>query len=103
MIVQLDLTTKKKDIARQRWEMETSGVEHDGMIFPTDRESVQILDSTMEKIRRGLIPFTDWKCKNGWYQLNSQNIDALEVKILTHIQNAFQWEKNSVNIKKGDK
>lgn len=97
MIVTLDTSKKKAkkkaDIARQRWEKETSGVEHDGMIFPTDRESCQILDSAMEKIRRGLIPVIDWKCANGWYQLNAENIDALEVKVLTHVQSAFMWEK----------
>ncbi len=85
---------KQKDaIAAQRYAMETAGIEYQGMTILTDRESVQILDSTCEKIRRGLVPSVDWKCVDGYLTLTSSNIDALEIAILTHVQTAFAWEK----------
>lgn len=87
-------TQAKKDaIAAERFRRETAGVEYDGMVFKTDRESQQILDSTIEKIRRGLVPGIRWKCENGWYALSLANIDAIEITVLTHVQGSFAWEE----------
>jgi hypothetical protein len=88
-----ELQYQKDAIAKQRYEMETSGLSYEGLTVPTDRESVQILDSTCEKIRRGLVSSIDWKCKDGYLTLTAENIDALEIAILTHVQTAFGWEK----------
>jgi hypothetical protein len=87
------LQEQKDAIAAQRYAMETAGIEYQGMTILTDRESVQILDSTCEKIRRGLVASIDWKCKDGYLTLTEENIDALEIAILTHVQTAFAWEK----------
>lgn len=97
MIVSLDLSYKTAqklaEIASQRFDMETSGVEWNGYIIRTDRESAQILDSLIEKIRRGLIPAVMWKCVVGWIELNPSNVDEIETMVLTHVQAAFNWEK----------
>jgi hypothetical protein len=85
---------KRKTFAAQRFEMETSGVAYGDHIILTDRESCQILDSTIEKIRRGLIPSVDWKCRTGWITIDSSNMDAVELTVLAHVQTAFAWEKS---------
>ncbi len=87
------LEASKRAISAQRYATETSGVSYQGMTILTDRESVQILDSTCDKIRRGLVPSVDWKCVGGYLTLTPSNIDALEIAILTHVQTAFAWEK----------
>ena len=84
-------------IASDRYAMEIGGVTIGGMVFLTDRESVQILDSTAEKIRRGFIQSVVWKCANGWTVLNKSNIDAIEIAVLTHVQTAFMWEKSELD------
>jgi hypothetical protein len=87
------LAKTKADIAAQRYEMETGGVVYEGMTILTDRESAQILDSTVEKIRRGLMPTIYWKCPEGYLALTAANVDVIEIAVLTHIQTAFAWEK----------
>lgn len=87
------LANQKVTIAAQRYEMETSGIEYQGMTILTDRESVQILDSTSEKIRRGLVSSIQWKCPEGYLTLTPANIDAIEMAVLNHVQAAFAWEQ----------
>lgn len=93
------LEKAKAAIAAQRYAVEVGGVVDpvSGMTIPTDRESQQILDSTLEKIRRGLIPAVQWKCADGWLTLDASNIDAIELLVLTHVQTAFAWEKAQVD------
>ena len=88
--------TRKSAIAAQRFSMETSGVVEpvSGFTILTDRESQQILDSTIEKIRRGLVPSIRWKCKDGWLTLDENNITAIEILVLAHVQGAFAWEES---------
>jgi hypothetical protein len=90
------LIAEREDIPRQRFEMETSGVEFNGYLLKTDRDSQQLLDSTINAIRRGLVVSVDWKCANGWMVMDATNIDAIEILVLTHIQTAFAWEKATV-------
>ncbi len=89
----IPLQEQKDRIAAERFSMETSGAAYNGMTILTDRESCQILDSTIEKIRRGLIPSVQWKCPEGYLELTPSNIDVIEIAILTHVQTAFLWEK----------
>lgn len=81
-------------IAEQRYATETGGVMFGEYQILTDRESQQILDSAIEKIRRGLVPSISWKCGNGkWLTLDADNIVAVEVAVLSHVQGSFAWEK----------
>lgn len=82
------------DIAAQRYAIETGGAMFGEYQILTDRESQQILDSAIEKIRRGLAPSISWKCGNGkWLTLDTDNIAAVELTVLSHVQGAFAWEK----------
>jgi hypothetical protein len=94
----IDQTKEKKkvEISAQRYTMETSGIQYNGVTISTDRESAQILDSVIEKIRRGVVPSIEWKCPEGYITLTAANIDAIELAVLTHIQSAFSWEKAEV-------
>jgi hypothetical protein len=85
----------KAAIAAQRFALETGGIVDpvSGRTILTDRESQQILDSTIEKIRRGLVQTIRWKCADGWLTLTEDNIDAIEILVLTHVQTAFAWEE----------
>jgi hypothetical protein len=90
-----EIVKQKDAIAAQRYAIETGGVVEpvSGKTILTDRESQQILDSTIEKIRRGLVPSIRWKCKDGWLTLNVNNINDIEILCLTHVQTAFAWEE----------
>ena len=87
---------QKKTISAERYRIETSGVEYNGITILTDRESQQILDSAIEKIRRGLVPSLTWKCANGWMVIDNTNIAEIEILVLSHVQGAFAWEKTEI-------
>lgn len=85
---------KKQSNAAARYAKEISGVDYNGHLILTDREDINILNSAMEKIRRGLVDDIDWKCGDGSYLvLNSSNIAEIELIVLTHIQGSFAKEK----------
>lgn len=84
---------KKTESAAARYAAETSGVTVNGRLFLTTREDVRILESAMDKIRRGLVEGVVWKCGDGKFiRLSANNIDNIEAAILTHIQGCFDKE-----------
>ena len=84
---------KKIESAAARYAAETSGVIVNGRLFLTTREDVRILESAMDKIRRGLVEGVVWKCGDGKFiKLSANNIDNIEAAILTHIQGCFDKE-----------
>ena len=85
---------KKAENASKRYAKETSGIIYDGHLILTERESINIMNATMEKIRRGLVSSISWKCGDGSYiDLTNDNILNIEISILTHIQTSFAAEK----------
>lgn len=85
---------KKTENASKRYAKETSGVYYNEYFLLTERGDVNIMNATMEKIRRGLVETIEWKCGNGLYfTLTLSNIDEIELLILTHIQTSFATEK----------
>lgn len=85
---------KKQENALKRYIKETSGVYYNEYFLLTEREDVNIMNATMEKIRRGLVDSIEWKCGNSLYlSLNNSNIGEIELLILTHIQTSFGTEK----------
>ena len=84
---------KKAESAAARYAAETSGATVNGRLFLTTREDVRILESAMDKIRRGLVEEVAWKCGDGKFiRLGANNIDSIEAAILTHIQGCFDKE-----------
>ena len=85
--------SRKAESAQKRYEKETAGVTVNGRLFLTAREDVRILESAMDKIRRGLVSEVSWKCGDGVFiQLRADNIDNIETAMLVHIQTAFVKE-----------
>lgn len=85
---------KLSEIAQKRFDKETGGVKYGGYSLYTDRASVAMLDSTLEKIRRNLINSIEWKCGDGQYlTISLSNADAIELAVLLHIQSCFSKEK----------
>ena len=85
---------KKAENAAKRYIKETNGLYYNEYFLLTKREDVNIMNATMEKIRRGLVDSIEWKCGNGIYlSLNNSNISEIELLILTHIQTSFGVEK----------
>ena len=83
-------TEKKAENAAKRYAKETSGVYYNEYFLLTEREDVNIMNATMEKIRRGLVESIEWKCGNGLYlTLTDSNIGEIELLVLTHIQTSF--------------
>ena len=97
MVADREKAVRKEQLAAERYEREIAGIDYNGMIIKTDRESQQILDSLAEKIRRGLVAQINWKCANGWMVLDSTNIDEIEAIVLGHVQAAFAWEKQQTD------
>ena len=84
-------------IAAQRYATETGGVMFGEYQILTDRESQQILDSALEKVRRGLVESIVWKCGNGkWLTIDEANAAQIEGLVLMHVQGAFAWEKSEL-------
>lgn len=85
----------KKDLnASARYKHETNGIYYNEYFLLTEREDINILNSAMEKIRRGFVESIEWKCGNRLYlMLTGLNIDEIEILILMHIQGSFAKEK----------
>lgn len=89
------IKAEKKELnAAARYIKEISGIDYNGHFILTEREDINILNSAMEKIRRGLVESIEWKCGDGSYLvLNSSNIAEIELLVLSHIQGSFAKEK----------
>ena len=85
---------EKEEIASDRYKMETSGVLHDGKTFKTDERSTLRLIGLCFAIYAGWKTEEDWKCVEGWYNINQGNYMFVAGAVLGHISNAFKWEKN---------
>ena len=84
---------KKIESAAARYAAETSGVTVNGRLFLTTREDVRILESAMDKIRRGLVEEVVWKCGDGKFiNLGANNIDNIAAGIVEQIQGCFDNE-----------
>lgn len=84
-------------IADQRFKVETGGVMFGEYEILTDRESQQMLDTAIEKIRRGLIASVEWKCGNRkWLTIDEKNMNDIELLVINHVQSAFSWEKDEL-------
>lgn len=91
--------SRKAESAQKRYEKEIAGVTVKGRLFLSTREDVRILESAMDKIRRGLVSSVHWKCGDGYFTtLDSSMIDSIEVAILTHIQATFDKEATYIGI-----
>jgi len=92
---------KLKQIAAQRYSIETAGVSYveDDVtyIIRSDRDDVSRLKETVDEIIDGtIISQTDWKCKNEiWLNINQSNVMAIKIAVLSHLAACFAAEKQA--------
>jgi hypothetical protein len=91
-IAAYELQKQKDAIAKERYEREIADLNYEGTLIYMDREARTTLEQTMDKIRRGVITESPFKCRNGWLVLNASNIEAIETAGVNHVANAFKWE-----------
>lgn len=85
----------KQMVATKRYDHEVGGVAFDGHVLATDRESVSMLDSYMDKLRRNVFTEVSWKCANGdHFTINAANMVAVEAAVLGHVAAAFAIEEH---------
>jgi hypothetical protein len=78
-----------KVLADKRWTMESAGVEIDGVLIPTDRETSIIIAALPDAA------ISSFKVSNGVWITNKKAEEVAAVKLAhrTFIQNAFDWEE----------
>lgn len=76
-------------LAGKRWVMENAGVEIDGLLIPTDRETSIIIAALPDA------PVSSFKVSNGVWITNKTTEEVIAVKLAhrTFIQDAFDWEE----------
>jgi hypothetical protein len=95
-VARKNFKAKVSKIEAKRYEMEVADLDYGGLLIKQDRESRNLLDMTMNKIRRGLVEEIEWHCKNGYLILSVENIAEIELLGLQQIQNAFMWAKAEI-------
>jgi len=78
-----------KVLADKRWAMENAGVEIDGLLIPTDRETSIIIAALPDA------PVSSFKVSNGVWITSKTTEEVVAVKLAhrTFIQAAFDWEE----------
>lgn len=78
-----------KMLAAKRWEMEVAGLDYNGVIIPTDRETSLIIGALPEA------PISSFKIANGvWVtSFSTEQVVALKQAHRAFIQAAFDWEQ----------
>lgn len=84
----------RQDIADKRWQIESSGVDFDGVTIPTDRMSQTILTSMNLRVDRNPDYTTSFKVASGQYlTVGRDEIIAMGDAVFAHVDAAFQRER----------
>lgn len=82
----------KQRIASARWQAETSGLEFNGFIIATDRESQSLINSAVTSTLLDPTYTVKWKMANGFVGLDAQMIQAVGMAVRDHVQSCFNKE-----------
>lgn len=83
---------KRSEIAAARWEAETAGVEIDGIVVKTDRESQALITGAALKGMQDNTYSCRWKTESGFVELTSLQISAVADAVRVHVQSCFDRE-----------
>lgn len=83
----------KAKVAELRWLKETAGLDVDGSIVKTDRESQGTLSGAVSYVELDPTTTVTWKTENGWVELNRTQIEAMALAVASHVQACFSQEK----------
>lgn len=81
-----------EEVASYRYNKEVNGVEYDGMLAKTDRESQSTVASSMMAFLAGTLTSIDYKFKNGWRTFDSTTFPAFAKVVSDHVSNCFASE-----------
>lgn len=91
--------SKLSELASLRYIKEVSGIDINGDIIKTDRESQATLTGAYVKMQLDPIALIDWKSATGWIQIDKATVEALAMAVANHVQYCFSKEKeHSENI-----
>lgn len=82
-------------LAAYRYDKEVAGIDADGTIVKTDRETQATINGayTASLINPSIV--INWKASDGsWVQLNAAQISALASAVITHVQSCFNKEQS---------
>ena len=89
---------KKAALAEKRWQVETAGINVNGFIIKTDRESQTQITCAMFAIERGYLTHVNWKGENGWIEMDTSVVANLPPLVSDYVQLCFQKEKQMCDI-----
>ena len=84
---------KKEELAAVRFQFETGGINSNGAIIKTDRESQAQLTGAYIALKFGLRQSVDWKSENGWVVLGISELEPVAHAVAAHVQNSFTQER----------
>ncbi len=83
---------KLAEIAEARYEAEIAGVEKDGSLIRTDRQTQAMISGAALKAIRDDTYVCRWKTANGFVTLGAEDIIAVADTIRDHVQSCFDRE-----------
>jgi len=86
-----------EEIAEYRYFKEVSGVDYDGMLVKTDRESQGTISATLMSFLAGLLTTIDFKFKNGWKTFDATTFPSFAKVVGAHVSNSFVSENIVAN------
>lgn len=90
---------KKQEIAAWRYNEETKGVNVNGNIISTSRESQTSLSAAYTSMKDGLISTVNWKMSDGTFvTLDLSTITVIAQAVVNHIQSCFDREMYYLNL-----
>lgn len=76
-----------------RKHFESNGIEFNGFLIETDRESQAVITGAYTKAKDNPELTINWKAANGWVTLNSSQIIAVGDAVFAHVQKCFNTEE----------
>lgn len=80
-------------LATYRYQIETGGITVNGNDIATNRETQAMLTGARVTVQTNPEILIDWKCDNGWTQIDKANVEALSAIVAAHVQACFSRER----------
>ena len=92
--IEAEKQAKRKEIAQARYEAETGGLPlPNGYIVKTDRESQAMLMAAALSAKEDPNYIVNWKCANGWMQIDAETILKVAQAVREHVEMCFDKER----------
>lgn len=88
---------RMRDIANWRYQKEVGGINLNGSLIRTDRESQASVGSAYSSLKNGLVDRVSWKTGDGtWVELTEVEISVVASAVARHVRDCFDAEKELV-------